>query len=486
MNKKICFIETCNSSPHLETTLELAKKHLDAGDKVYYHFIGSKVLFNDFPKPPEKILFFKSSPESLGLSLIQNGSLDHDLGANYKTLYSIAIPKFKSLKELMGYEYKTYKAGLACASSLISRLRMSDPLPSNHEHLIRRILISGISTYEYTLAQLKQEKPDLVYLFNGRFANNRAILEAAIEAQVPYRIHERGSNKTKYIVSEKVIHDPEFIQGKMLQFWENKENEIQKKESAKSFFVNQRNGIEVGWRPFTLSQKKGSGFNQELKGRKLVVYFSSSNDEYDAVGDFINWGKWESQQNAVESLIRIVKKNPNIFLAIRLHPHMKIKHREEVKKWLEITLPTNALLILPEDPTDTYTLIEQAAIVVTCGSTVGIEAVYWGVPSICLGPNVYSKLDAVYLPKDEDELQKLLLSDDLVADAEKALPYGYYASSYGIDFKHYDPITLFSGKFMGVNLQEDHLVKKIRTKYRAIRNQISPKRLLDCLKCLTH
>lgn len=44
---------------------------------------------------------------------------------------------------------------------------------------------------------------------------------------------------------------------------------------------------------------------------------------------------------------------------------------------------------------------------------------------------------------------------------ERALPYGYYLSVFGIDFKYYQAEGLSDGRFMGVNLNEVPLTARI-------------------------
>jgi hypothetical protein len=476
--QRILFIETCNSSPHLETTLEIAKKHLNEGDLVYYDFIGHVVPYNDFPKPPERFFFLRSSPEKLGIKLINNKNLLFNNGEEYNIVSGVYFPEFKNIKELKKYEYKGFKAGLACASSLISRLRLSEPSTLHYKNLVERILLSGISTYEYTLKTIRDYCPDCIYIFNGRFINNRAMVEAAIESNIPYYIHERGANKTKYSISDHVIHDMQKIQDKVISFWNQDEIKSNRIDIGKKFFIDRKNRVEQGWTTFTKNQKKGLGINIDLEGRKLIAYFASSNDEYAAVGDIVNWGIWENQNNAVEHLIDVVSNNKELFLAIRLHPHLINKHSLDLKKWLDLKLPTNAMLMMPDDDLDTYTLIEQASIVVTCGSTVGIESVFWGTPSITIGPSLYSKLGADYLPKNREELKNMILSNNLVATREATLPYGYYFSSYGTDFTYYKPHSLFSGEFLGVNLQKEHFVRKIRNAYHDVRTRIKTLKIL--------
>ena len=155
-------------------------------------------------------------------------------------------------------------------------------------------------------------------------------------------------------------------------------------------------------------------------------------------------------------------------MVIRLHPHLNIKHAEDLQKWLKIDYPDNATLLLPDDPTDSYTLMEQSSAVVTFSSTTGVEAVFWGTPSICLGPNIQSVLDAVYTPKTKEDLRALLTHADLQANPKSVYPFGYFMSTFGEEFRYYKPETLFRGKFLGVNIQGEHTVKWIKTFFQPV------------------
>jgi len=460
--KTIAFVETCNITPHLETSLELAKLHLERGDHVSYHFIGHKLPYNDFPKPPESIFGIKSSAERLGLRLIAHKRLKHPSADSFQVCRSFSLPELSDLETLKQFKYKSYNAGLACVSSLVTRLRKSNPRLGDHGDLVYRILLSGVSVYEYVLTLISSEKPDLLYLFNGRFANNRAIMEAAIEKNVPFLVHERGANKNRYITLPFMPHDWPKMRKRISQAWREGGSSDANREKAERFFHDRRAGMEQSWTPFTRHQTKGSGVLERGGNRKIVSYFFSSDDEFASIGDCISWKNWKSQRNAVKSLIRAVSELPSHFLVLRLHPHLLQKHPEDLRRWQDLQLPENAVILSPDSPVDTYALIEQSAAVVTCGSTTGIESVFWGTPSICLGPSLYEELGAVYLPSTEDELGHLLVDETLTALPDRALPYGFYMQTFGSKFRYYEPETLFAGRFLGVNLQEEHWIRKIK------------------------
>lgn len=447
--KKILFIETTNASPHLETSFEIAKNHLNNGDEVYFYFVGNSVKFSEFTYSKMFSKFFLSSPQVKGAKLLSHPSFFYFEPSCKEVMLEMELFCFSTIEELMVYRYKTYNAGLSTSSSLISFTKNSKPQLRYYSELISRILSSGISIYEYSLKLISKHNPDLIYLFNGRFANNRAILDAALVTNTPFLIHERGADMYKYFLKPFMPHDVEKLEEEMLEVW--KKNYINKELIGAQFFEKRRLGFDQGWVSFVKEENKGKGLNH-VSGKKLISYFSSSEDEYAAVGDIYKWNRWPSQLDAVYSLIDVIRNNPDLYLIIRLHPHKAEKDKSDLQVWCNLSIPDNAMIIMPDDPIDTYKLIEQSSIVVTSGSTVGIEAVYWGKPSICLGPSLFSKLNAVFLPNNSKELEKLILSNQLHVDKNASLPYGYYMTTFGIDFIYYVPNTLFKGKFLNVQL----------------------------------
>jgi hypothetical protein len=446
---KVCFVETANSSPHLETSLEVAKNHLNNSDEVDYHFIGYSVPFSEFVDRSRIKMLLRAFPEVQGAKLLASDMFRFVRPANIKV--DLELPGFNSIEELKKYEYKSYRAGLSALSSLVSFTRTSSPCLARFSRLLQDVLISGISVYEYCIKLFSKSRPDLIYLFNGRFANNRAILDAARTYCIPTMIHERGANKDRYYVKPFVPHDLEKIKDDMLSIWNGR---IKDAESlASKYFVDRRNAVPLEWPSFVTSQQPGQAQVDLAEGQRLVSYFSSCDDEFLAVDDFYNWTTWTDQLTAVRSLIQIVSKYSFLRLIIRLHPHLAAKAPSELNQWLSLELPPNCSIVHPNDKTDTYALIDKSDLVITSGSTVGIESVFWNTPSICLGPSLYSHLGAVYLPSCDDELESLLLKTSVCVNPQNALPYGYYMSTHGEQFLHYKSTTLFEGEFMGVNLQ---------------------------------
>jgi hypothetical protein len=87
--------------------------------------------------------------------------------------------------------------------------------------------------------------------------------------------------------------------------------------------------------------------------------------------------------------------------------------------------------------------------VVTFGSSVGIEAVFWGKPSILLGPCFYQDLGGTYQPKSLDEAVELISKRQMPLDPIGAYMYGLWMQTHGIRFEYFKPEGLFHGRFKG-------------------------------------
>jgi hypothetical protein len=138
---------------------------------------------------------------------------------------------------------------------------------------------------------------------------------------------------------------------------------------------------------------------------------------------------------------------------VRAHPNMSNLDNPQNRLTAEICRRhRNVVYILPEHTIDTYALMEAADTVVTFGSTVGVEACYWGKPSILLGRSIYEDLECAYVPKTHDEVKACLKAILPPKTKFGAIKYGYWALARGQDFRYFEPDGLFSGKFMGVNI----------------------------------
>ncbi|MEM4235387.1 MAG: hypothetical protein QXU75_09635, partial [Candidatus Methanomethylicaceae archaeon] len=157
----------------------------------------------------------------------------------------------------------------------------------------------------------------------------------------------------------------------------------------------------------------------------------------------------------------------NIHFYVRCHPNM-LDSQASIFQSLENDFVT---VIKPKDKVSTYTLLQNCAAVLTFGSTVGIEAVYYGVPSILIaGKAMYEKLGGTYQPKSHEELVSMLMSDLLPMDKTPAYKYGYYMKTYGILYKHYIPKDAGNGYLYGRLIQPNGILVNLRRVYTRLKS----------------
>ena len=115
--------------PHLGTDLEIAEKHLEAGDEV--HIIqcsGDMISCEPNPSHTKFRCIACRYQCNKGLSLINLPDQNrHELALNRFYKY-IDLPDFHSIEELNSFEINNVDIGMAVASTLINKTR--DPNPN--------------------------------------------------------------------------------------------------------------------------------------------------------------------------------------------------------------------------------------------------------------------------------------------------------------------------------------------------------------------
>jgi hypothetical protein len=110
----------------------------------------------------------------------------------------------------------------------------------------------------------------------------------------------------------------------------------------------------------------------------------------------------------------------------------------------------NLEVILPESDISTYAMMRHCDRVISFGSTTGIEATYWGKPSILAGVSLYRNLGATYNPQTHEDLMTLIVAERLPPkERVGALMYGYYEQTRGERFKYFEGLDVRDGLFKG-------------------------------------
>jgi hypothetical protein len=81
--------------------------------------------------------------------------------------------------------------------------------------------------------------------------------------------------------------------------------------------------------------------------------------------------------------------------------------------------------------------------IITFGSTIGVEAAYWGKPSILLGRAHYEDLNCCYILQTYDVLFEMIERPLFSKPKMNAIMYGYWQIAAGIDFEKFRPEYYF-------------------------------------------
>ncbi|MCH2181948.1 MAG: hypothetical protein MK108_08080 [Mariniblastus sp.] len=430
--------------PHFETELEIAQSHLDQGHAVEFISCYGKLANCDFnldrePARCEDCIGRRQA----GFSLLQGGIQETELATS---AVDLALPRFKDLNDLRDFHVDHFDIGYAVLSSLVSASRNPEPDLEQWQPLLERLFQSSLSTYRATLDYLSASRPDRVYLFNGRFAAMRAVLRACQSHQVDCFIHERGCDQQHYDLFPNYLpHNIEAVHKSLLEYWDRDDPE--RETIAAQWYLDRQNRVEKNWHSFTKGQVQGRVPDTWDNDQKNITIFCSSEDEFVAVGDQWKNTIYSNQSEGIQKIVAdLWKRFPDFKIYLRVHPNMKDANPQSKQKILGIRSPN--LTIIPSEATiDTYEMVRQSDVVITFGSSVGIESVFWGTPSILLGPSFYQGLGGVYAPSSHSDAMALLSKTLEPGDRQAALIYGYWQQTRGIEYRFFESTGLFEGKF---------------------------------------
>jgi hypothetical protein len=364
---------------------------------------------------------------------------------NFANIYD--KEKIKDITSLKQITYKGWDIGMAVASSLVSVIKDHQPDISHFNQFIEKGIRTAIYVFEAGDKLLEALKPDVVYLFNGRFLEVRPLMRLCEAKSIKFYTHERGGVLSKYVLREQGIpHSIESAHQEIEKLWEGEGEE--KEEIGRKFFEERRNRVIQGWYSFTEKQilkKLPENFDPQ---KMNIAIFNSSLDEYEGIPGF-KTRLYRDDNDGIEKLVSAFQHDASKHFYLRVHPNLKIKKNTQLKQIEEIDKKyENITVIGPEEEIDTYELMNKCDKIIVFGSTTGIEAVYWNKPVILLGRAFYELLQCIYKPSSHEEALELINNYNLPPiNSHEALKFGYWCLNKGISFQHYTPTSVRKGTF---------------------------------------
>lgn len=274
------------------------------------------------------------------------------------------------------------------------------------------------------LAQLNSR--DAVWILpNGRFSHQRALsLASKIYAQHTF-FYEQSKLPNRYFFRPYSPHDRRSLETDFRRF--SVGELMMQRGSVEELLENWRNpssGVNRFNRRFDSSS---SNAELALRKRRLAVFFTSSKDEFEALGG--DWGffGWHDQYHAFQGLGKMLI-DLGFDVAVRIHPNLATKSSDDIRLDIDgaraLSNVTGGVVFGPYSPVDSYRLLEDAELVIVARSTIGLEA-------LALGKRVIHVADALYgfLPElrkfgsenTREDLDKVLNSPQ--PSSESAIQY---------------------------------------------------------------
>lgn len=440
---------------HLGVELELAQRHLDAGDEVVFLGCDSAIeACHVNPTGSPIVCDFCRYRRLRGIQLLSKQVEEHRLGdyihpkmRDEATRLSAEISTASAAK---AFQFNKKDLGWGALSSTIQVLR--DPVCASEEAvvLLKRFTKTSILSYLGVQSYLENEPPfSKAYIFNGRFASTRGAFRACQEVDgMAVILHERGSSIRKYALFEgDLLHTRAMWRKRIKETWDA-EPDIGRKEGIGSlFYEERREGVAVGWKSFLDLQSAGALPEDWDSKRKNIVIFNSSEDEFAGIGDEWKNHVYEMQNEGVRKIVTEgLERYPSVHFYLRMHPNLIGVENQDVSR-LRAIQSNNFSLIEADSSISTYALLDAADKVVSFGSTVGIEATFWGKPSIMAGHSFYEHLGAVYCPENHDEVMAMIGQDLPPCPKLGAVIYGYHLRTFGTEFKYWQADDFTLGRF---------------------------------------
>lgn len=451
---KVLFAPVYITTPHFETELELMLKHVNLDDEVFVLQCNEN-LFSCEKNPNhfKSICFRCKSRFKKGTSMIENINILRypESEINYDRLND----KFKDIEELINYSIDGINLGIGVASSLIDRYHDHKLDTTRYSKEIQIELKSAYLSFKTFEETIKKIKPDLIYIFNGRFSTLLPMILCAEKYNINYYTHERtGGQLNKYTLYENSIpHLFDYAGMEIKKLW--KLNFNNRETTGEVYFNERRNRIEQSWYSFTANQKNNLLPSNIPEDKSIISIFNSTIGEYAAVRGCENpFTFFKDEYDCLTSIFDYYRDDNTLQFYLRIHPNLAGFQNTQIKQLKSfIGKYKNVEIILPESQVDTYKLVDVSDKIIVFGSTIGVEACFWGKPVIALATALYKDIDCCYWPKTFQELHRMIKGDLIPKDRIEALKYGNWEKERGNNFEFVKLESLFKGKFLNKEIK---------------------------------
>ena len=298
-------------------------------------------------------------------------------------------------------------------STLATTIKMSNlKLDKYFKELIQYIK-SGLISYFSAINNLSDFNADKIYLYNGRMSRYRPLLRIAQQKKIEISVYEYPyTGFMNYVLIDGTYpHDIGNVADLLKIFFDNSDTPLSEKYKTGESWLSRRvhdssQVSDVLIPKFTERQVEKKIPNAWREDQFNVALFISS--EYE-LGD-IDEVKRSMPHSQVETIKVISSCISNIEIYVRIHPYLENVNHEFVNSIKELGALDGVNIILPESTVDSYYLMELADLIISFGSTTGIEAAFLSKPVLTIGCSYYEHFNATATIRTSEDMLRLIKS----------------------------------------------------------------------------
>jgi len=461
VKRYIIYIPNGLNTPEFEILLSKAQILIDAKKNVEIITLGGG--FNEKVYATSTNIF---SQNSIDLACKYKRNLGFKkLKGKFKLTYTPALKnlkskfshlKFRNRKDVNKILIEGSDIGAAALSSYINLTRDANLDGLLVKNTVLNLMNTSLNLYYFF--KHKINKNDHVFMFSGRNNEYRPLFRFAVKNKIKISNLEFSgdgeSNKGIRDFKDRLAHDPFTIKTEVNRHWKKST----KKNKCDHYFMYIKAGRVVNDKASYVLKQDKSLLPKEWDNKKRnIVYFTSSEDEYAALGGIFDKTIYKNQTESLKMIVKDINKykDKDIYFWIRCHPNLQgvfWKYNAEVFKLHD---PKNRVFVVdPSSKVSSYRMLENCEKIINYQSRTGIEAVYWRKPSIIVGRAIFDELGGTYNPKSHQQAMKWILDKNLKPKSMLvAIKYASFWVEGGFRYKYMTGSMRYGYKFKNTALK---------------------------------
>jgi hypothetical protein len=303
-------------------------------------------------------------------------------------------------------------------SAVITLARDEAPDKATYQRILDELNNEYVEAYiSFSKFLSEREGVQTIHVPNGRFPWQRAVIDVADLVGISVNYYERGFLANRYFHKSFPTQDRTSI---VFDFnaWLDVADEEFEIEFAQEWLnqrvIGQQDKNDFSWNWQGSPLKTDFTSLQDTKKKRAVI-FTSSEDEFVALGPEWNLHKWENQWQAIELFAKFLVAR-DFDVSIRIHPNLANKSHAAYLRTLrnaaKISNIDSRITVYRHDSSiNSYSLLADSSLVAVWDSTIGLEASALGKKVVCLAPTLYSKAIKTHEMFSEDDFMADVIVD---------------------------------------------------------------------------